>query len=150
MFLDMGYAGGGGQPAQVLSLAPPRVQGQHPVDIDMVTSVARDCVLASVECSLLADIHTAVSLQFPTMLEEVINFRRDHIGSVDVCVRELVYRKHQLRYQFPMTSPQYGLQNYGYPAPAQPVTVSVNSYPSQTNGYTPVSFQGSGKLIQCH
>ena len=112
---------GPGQP-QVLSLAEPRV-GEHPVNIDMVTSVARDCVLACVECHLLAEVHNTVSAQFPTVLEEVIDFRRDHIGSIDVCTRELVYRKNQLRFQFPspMTNPQYGIQNFAYPAPPQPV-----------------------------
>ena len=52
----------------MLCLAQPRV-GQHPVNIDMVTSVARDCVLACVECHLLAEIHNNVSAQFPTLLE---------------------------------------------------------------------------------
>jgi len=160
MFLDMGYSANSGQ-AQVLCLAQPRV-GQHPVNIDMVTSVARDCVLACVECHLLAEIHNNVSAQFPTLLEEVIEFRREHIGSVEVCVRELLYRKNQLRYQqFPMTSPQYGLQNFGPgpvsgfppghpPGPCPPPPVSVPSYPGlnghQTNGYTPVTFHGSGPV----
>jgi len=160
MFLDMGYSANSGQ-AQVLCLAQPRV-GQHPVNIDMVTSVARDCVLACVECHLLAEIHNNVSAQFPTLLEEVIEFRREHIGSVEVCVRELLYRKNQLRYQqFPMTSPQYGLQNFGpgpvtgFPpghptGPCPPPPVSVPSYPGlnghQTNGYTPVTFHGSGPV----
>ena len=83
------------------------------------------------------------------MLEEVIDFRRDHIGSVEVCVRELMYRKNQLRYQFPpapappMASPQYGVQNYGFPAPAQPVPVSAFQ-PQHNNGYAPVSYHSAG------
>ena len=112
MFMDMGYSAVPGQ-AQVLSLAPAAV-GQHPVNIDMVTSVARDCVLACVECRLLADVHTALSAQFPTAMEEVIEFRRDHIGSTEVCSRELLYRKQQLA---ALPSPQYGLQSRGFPGP---------------------------------
>jgi len=136
LFLEMGYSATPGQ-AQVLGLPQPRV-GEHPVNIDMVTSVARDCVLACVECQLLADIHSGVVTQFPINLEEVVEFRRDHIGSIEVCVRELVYRKNQLRYQFPATSPQYGLQNYAYPGQPQP-------FP-QTNGYPPVGFPGPGQI----
>ena len=146
MFMDMGYSPSPGQ-AQVLSLAQPRV-GEHPVNIDMVTSVARDCVLACVECHLLAEVHNTVSAQFPTVLEEVIDFRRDHIGSIDVCTRELVYRKNQLRFQFPspMTTPQYGIQNFASPAPPQPVPAPVSNYqPQQTNGYTPAAFPATGK-----
>lgn len=147
MFMDMGYSPSPGQ-AQVLSLAQPRV-GEHPVNIDMVTSVARDCVLACVECHLLAEVHNTVSAQFPTVLEEVIDFRRDHIGSIDVCTRELVYRKNQLRFQFPspMTNPQYGIQNFAYPAPPQPVPAPVSNYqPQQTNGYTPAAYPAAGPV----
>ena len=54
MFLEMGYQGVPGQ-SQVLSLSQPRV-GQHPVNIDSVTSVARDCILACVECTLLSEV----------------------------------------------------------------------------------------------
>jgi len=94
LFLEMGYSGSTAQ-AQVLSLPQPRV-GDHPVNTHQVTSVARDCVLACVECQLLADIHSGVVIQFPITLAEVVDFRQDHIGSVDVCVRELLYRKNHL------------------------------------------------------
>jgi len=137
LFLEMGYSGSTAQ-AQVLCLPQPRV-GDHPVNTDLVTSVARDCVLACVECQLLADIHSGVVTQFPITLAEVVDFRRDHIGSVDVCVRELVYRKNQLRYQFPTTSPQYGMQNYAYPAQPQPY--------QPTNGFPPVGFPGPGQMF---
>eukprot|EP00092_Neocalanus_flemingeri_P024518 GFUD01026590.1.p1 GENE.GFUD01026590.1~~GFUD01026590.1.p1 ORF type:complete len:682 (+),score=221.10 GFUD01026590.1:171-2216(+) len=136
LFLEMGYSVNPAQ-AQVLCLAQPRV-GEHPVNIDLVTSVARDCVLACVECQLLADIHSGVVTQFPITLDEVVEFRRDHIGSVEVCVRELVYRKNQLRYQFPATSPQYGLQNFAYPGQPQPFHTN--------NGFPPVGFPGPGQL----
>ena len=145
MFLDMGYNWNLNH-KEDLSLPVPR-PGEHPVNIDMVTSVARDCVLACVECHLLSEVFNNVSAQFPTALEEVIDFRRDHIGSVDVCVREIVYRKNQMRYQqYPaMTSPQYGAYGYPAPAPPPPVPVSVpvsapNYAGHQTNGYTPVNF----------
>ena len=112
MLVAMGYQPVPGREAEVLSLAPAAV-GQHPVNIDMVTSVARDCLLAGVECRLLADVHAAVSAQFPTTTaEEVIEFRRDHIGSTEVCSRELLYRKQQLA---ALPSPQYRLQSCGFP-----------------------------------
>ena len=136
MLVAMGYQPVPGREAEVLSLAPAAV-GQHPVNIDMVTSVARDCLLAGVECRLLADVHAAVSAQFPTTTaEEVIEFRRDHIGSTEVCSRELLYRKQQLA---ALPSPQYGLQSYGFPGPAAPVP-GYQPPPQQTNGYTPVSY----------
>ena len=114
MLVAMGYQPVPGREAEVLSLAPAAV-GQHPVNIDMVTSVARDCLLAGVECRLLAEVHAAVSAQFPTTTaEEVIEFRRDHIGSTEVCSRELLYRKQQLA---ALPSPQYGLQSRGFPGP---------------------------------
>jgi len=132
LFLEMGYSTSTNQ-AQVLCLPQPLV-GEHPVNTDLVTSVARDCVLACVECQLLADIHSGVVSQFPITLNEVIEFRRDHIGSVDVCVRELVYRKNQIRYQFPSSSPHYGMQNYAYPGQPQPFTAN--------NGFPPTGFPG--------
>ena len=61
-----------------------------------------------------------------------------------------------------MASPQYGLQNFGPgpvsgfppghpPGPCPPPPVSVPSYPGlnghQTNGYTPVTFHGSGDYL---
>ena len=134
MFLDMGYTAG--SQAQVISLAPAR-PGQHPVNTDLVTSVARDCVLACVECGILAEIHSALANQFPTMLEEVIEFRRDHIGSVEVCVRELLYRKNQLRYQqYPVQpSPQYGLQTFPHPQVHPQVQHQVQHPALPTNGF---------------
>ena len=95
MLLDMGYTPVPGRETEMLSMAPAAV-GQHPVNMNMVTSVARDCLLACVECRLLADVHDVVSAKFPTTAEEVIEFRRDHIGSIEVCSRELLYRKQQL------------------------------------------------------
>ena len=93
MFLDMGYRASPNM-LQTLFLTQPG-ERQHPVNIDQVTAVARDCVLAYVECHLLAEIHHVVSAQFPITIMEVIQFRREYIGSVDACVRELVYRKGQ-------------------------------------------------------
>ena len=95
MLLDMGYTPVPGRETEMLSMAPAAV-GQHPVNMNMVTSVARDCLLACVECRLLADVHDVVSAKFPTTAEEVIELRRDHIGSIEVCSRELLYRKKQL------------------------------------------------------
>ena len=95
MLLDMGYQPEPGREDEVLSLAP-AAEGQHPVNMHVVTRVARDCLLAGMECRLLADVHAAVTSKVPISMEEVIEFRRDHIGSVEVCSRELLYRKQQL------------------------------------------------------
>ena len=72
LFLEMGYSGSTAQ-AQVLCLPQPRV-GDHPVNKHLVTSVARDCVLACVECQLLADIYSGVVIKFPITRAEVVDF----------------------------------------------------------------------------
>ena len=90
MFMDMGYSPSPGQ-VQVLSLR----MGEHPVNVDMVTSVARDCLLAYVECHLLGEIHNKVSAQFPISIREVIDFRQDQTGSIDVCIRKLINFKQE-------------------------------------------------------
>ena len=88
MFMDMGYSPSPGQ-VQVLSLR----MGEHPDNINMVTRVARDCLLAYVECHLLGEIHNKVSAQFPISIREVIDFRQDNTGSMDVCIRKLINLK---------------------------------------------------------
>ena len=124
---------------QVLELPAPR-DGHHPVNIDAVTCVARDCVLACVECSLLAEIQTGVSGSgLPVELAEVAEFRRDHIGPVDQAVRELTYRKSQQRSQtfYPPLSSTGS-------APYHPLAYGAYMAPSaQTNGYAPHLFPAS-------
>jgi len=136
LFLEMGY---NATSNQVLELPAPR-DGQHPVNIDAVTCVARDCVLACVECSLLAEIQTGVSGSgLPVELAEVAEFRRDHIGPVDQAVRELTYRKSQQRSQtfYPPLSSTGS-------APYHPLAYGAYMAPSaQTNGYAPHLFPPS-------
>ena len=124
---------------QVLELPAPR-DGQHPVNIDAVTCVARDCVLACVECSLLAEIQAGVSgAGLPVELAEVAEFRRDHIGPVDQAVRELTYRKSQQRSQtfYPPLSSTSS-------APYHPLAYGAYMAPSaQTNGYASHLFPAS-------
>ena len=124
---------------QVLELPTPR-DGQHPVNIDAVTCVARDCVLACVECSLLAEIQAGVSgAGLPVELAEVAEFRRDHIGPVDQAVRELTYRKSQQRSQtfYPPLSTTGS-------APYHPLAYGAYMAPTaQTNGYAPHLFPNS-------
>ena len=86
MIMDMGFSPSPGQ-AQVLSLM------KHQVNIRKVVDVARYCLFACVECNILAEIHGQVSAQFPISIEEVIDFRRDHIGSVNNCIQQLLGRK---------------------------------------------------------
>jgi len=93
MFLDMGYRADPTMP-HTISFTQPK-DGQNPVDIDLVTLVARDCLLASVECNMLAEIRFLVGAQLPITLKEVIQFRREFMGSVDECAQELFYRKNQ-------------------------------------------------------
>jgi len=95
LFLEMGFALT--STVGVLELPPPR-NGQHPVNIDAVTSVARDCLLAYVECSLIAQIQTRVSAEGFSLysgaeLVKLVEFRRDNIGAVDKAVAELVFKK---------------------------------------------------------
>ena len=113
------------------------------VRVDSVTGVARDCLLACVECGLLAEIQAGVAAQFPgpaTQLEEVLEFRKDHIGSVDICVRDMLYRKSQLRFQqFPAATPQYGSFTPGYPGAAgclvPPAYPAPQLYPAPLPGF---------------
>ena len=55
--------------------------------MDTVTQVARDCLLARMESIILQDIHNGVAAQFPLGLDELLEFRRDHIGSPETAVR---------------------------------------------------------------
>jgi len=95
LFYDMGYRDVGGD---CLELAP-GAAGTSPVNNDLATSVARDCILACVECKILADIHSGVTRNFPVQLEEVLEFRRDHIGTVEKAVQELFFRRNQAQFQ---------------------------------------------------
>lgn len=124
LFTEMGYVV---EEAQVLALPPAR-SGHHPVSIDSVTSVARDCVLASVECSLLGEILAGVGAAGPVDLLEVAEFRRDHIGSVEQAIRELNYRKSQQRsatYQLPAAPPT----SAPYLPPSSPLCACSSSSP---------------------
>jgi hypothetical protein len=155
LFVEMGYSAAS---QQVLELPAPRYhtsylcrhkssarEGGHPVNIDAVTSVARDCVLACVECGVLEAIQAGLAAAgHGTDLAEVVDFRKDHIGPVDQAVRELTYRKNQLRsqaYQFPALGPP-GVQPA---APFHPAGMAAYQgyLAPQTNGYTPHMFPPS-------
>ena len=62
------------------------------LNISAVTAVARDCLLAAVECSLMAEIETGVSeAGFPFFsLLEIDQFRRNNLGSVKQAIKEIV------------------------------------------------------------
>lgn len=70
-----------------------------PVDQDKAVTVARDCLLAYVECQIAAAIMQGVSAQFPCSWTEVLDFRRDHVGTPEQAVRAIVYFKNQRHYQ---------------------------------------------------
>ena len=61
--------------------------GEVDINLDTVTQVARDCLLARMESIILQDIHNGVAAQFPLGLDELLEFRRDHIGSPETAVR---------------------------------------------------------------
>ena len=64
--------------------------------------MARDCVLAYVECqivvSIVQGVQTAAS-RFGCTWEEALAFRKDHVGTPEQAVRSLVYAKNQMQYQ---------------------------------------------------
>ena len=89
VFLQMGYRPSG-HDSLILEGA---------VDQDKATTVARDCILAHVECQIVVSIMQGVSAQHPCTWEEVLDFRRDHIGSPEQAVRSMVYLKNQMQYR---------------------------------------------------
>jgi len=116
LFLEMGYYPSEGE----LYIAQAMVGGHFDVDIDLVVNVARDCLLAYVECYQLAGICRGVMTQCPITLNEVIEFRRNHIGYVEDCVRELVFQK-KIRRKFQLsatpTTPLNGAKNSSHSDP---------------------------------
>jgi len=99
LFFDMGYTRDDADP-EILKLQTNRA-GDVAVNLDKVTQVARDCLLARMEAIILQEIYAGVVPQFPLSLEELMEFRRDHIGTPEDAVRELLYRKSQNRFQVP-------------------------------------------------
>ena len=96
LFLEMGFV-----PTCVgvlLELPPCHSEQEHPVNIAAVRSVARDCLLAFVECSIIAKIHSrvsaaGVSLNSGAELVKLVKFRRDNVGSVEKAAGEFVFKK---------------------------------------------------------
>ena len=89
LFLEMGY--------KKDTIHPMLLKLSCPFVIDRVMTVARDCLLARLECQMLTDIHEKVSSELPITVEMVLHFRQGQIGSVDVCVQSLLStQKHSL------------------------------------------------------
>ena len=91
LFQDMGFRGTSGP---FLELSGSRVN-HKPVDISAVTTVARDCLLASVECSLIAETLTGVTedgLSRCSLLD-IDKFRRQNVGLVNQAIRDIVFKK---------------------------------------------------------
>ena len=91
LFYDMGFRW---TQSSFLEL-PVRRVNHHPVDISAVTTVARDCLLAAVECSLIAETLTGVSEDgLPRCsLLDIDKFRRQNVGLVNQAIRDVVLRK---------------------------------------------------------
>ena len=97
-----------------------------------------------------------MAAQFPLGLDELLEFRRDHIGSPETAVRELLYRKNQSRIQFPAGQPfnnnqvysPYAAQLAGYPnfhGPAAAATVgNSGGFHPIGPGFGPTSFSNGG------
>jgi len=97
LFFAMGYTRDAADP-ETFKLETTRTNEVN-VNRDTLTTVARDCLLARMESIILQEIYSGVILQFPLSLEELFEFRRDHIGTPETAIRELVYRKNQSRFQ---------------------------------------------------
>jgi hypothetical protein len=81
------------------------VLGIDVVDQDRATTVARDCILAYVECQILVAIAQGLAAsQFTATWEEVIAFRGDHVGTPEQAVRQLAYEKSQRQYRNVVTA----------------------------------------------
>jgi len=137
LFLSMGYIR---DPSDADVFKLPTNRSDTPVDLDAVTKVARDCLLARMEAIILQMIHIGVASQFALGLDELMEFRRDHIGSPEDAIRELLYRKNQSRFQFPGQNLAYngGPQVYApYMAQMPYAPYAAAGGPSAVN-----SFQG--------
>jgi len=123
LFHLMGYVSSG-QQSMVL---------EGPVELDKVTVVARDCLLAFVECQIIVTILQGVTAQFPCRWDEVLEFRRSHIGTPEQATRTLLYQKNQLHFAQAHHAAAAGYPQGYYPyAPYAPMT-----YSNGAGGYMP-------------
>jgi len=67
------------------------------VKSDCVIQVARDCLLAKMEAVILQEIYVGVTCQFELSFEELLQYRRDHVGSPEEATRELLFQKSEIR-----------------------------------------------------
>ena len=93
LFHEMGYSS---TPAESLVL-----DAAQTVDQDRATIVARDCILACVECQILVAAMQALQTTSAVSAtwEELIAFRRDHVGTPEQAARSLAYEKSQRQYR---------------------------------------------------
>lgn len=125
LFFDMGYTRAAAD-QEILELdLPPNEDITK--KIDAVTKVARDCLLACVECTILQEIQTGVVSQFPITMDELLEFRRDYAGTPDDAIREIIYRKNQQMYQYPAFNPRMS-QLYA------PYSVGLPGFPGYAGG----------------
>jgi hypothetical protein len=103
LFQQMGYVSSGQETLEL----------NGPVDQDQATVVARDCILAYVECQIVVSIVQRVSAHFTCTWEEALDFRRDHIGTTEQAVRALIYLKNQNRHQIHNYPNQHTLSSAG-------------------------------------
>jgi len=155
MFHQMGYVSTGQETMAMNGGLSGSGVGGAPIDQDKVTTVARDCLLAYVECQIAVSIMQGVSAQFPCTWEEVLDFRRDHVGPPEQAVRALVYMKNQLQFQLQQQQqrnpygvyPTSGANSInGIYTPQQnpyPQLTSQHSYGSSSNG----GYRTAGNLV---
>ncbi len=89
----MGYA-----PTANLVMALDEGAHGRTVDQDAVVTVARDCVLAYVECQIVVGVMQGVSAQYPCTWAEVVQFRSEHVGTPEQAIRAIVYYKSQSQF----------------------------------------------------
>jgi len=126
LFFNMGYTKDSQDPE--LFVLPLTSAGENCVNLDCVTQVARDCLLAKMEALILQEIYVGVTCQFELSFEELLEYRRDHIGTPEDATRELLFRKSQVRFQFPAGQIYSPFISGAYPAPV----------------YHPTNFGGGG------
>lgn len=137
LFLLMGYTSSG-QQSLILD---------GPVELDKVTIVARDCLLAYVECQIIVTILQGVTAQFPCRWDEILEFRRTHIGSPEQATRTLLYQKNQLHFA---QTQQQQQQFYPYAPYAPPY--SSNGFMTSPSRFsmhpaTPSGLVPTGNLV---
>ncbi|XP_032786556.2 LOW QUALITY PROTEIN: uncharacterized protein LOC116923801 [Daphnia magna] len=112
ILMEMGYT---------LDIEYNRLIVQGVLDYDRVIISHRDCLLAEVESQILCEIHAALSVSArPCSWVSIFDFRDSYVGSVNHCVRGLMYQSAQKESHY----------NFNPPAPTPSYLGPHEMYPS--------------------